>query len=139
MKNIKICSISFSRSRLEVFCKKGVLKNFAEFTGKHLYQRLFFNKPKYSTLSTISSKTLSNISRKSIKSISYKRTRSHSFQSIFSQYRQIEFFQKYTPNKKYNCNGPLAFKSQRVAYQSNQKLLHHCQHSNNQLNSYSHF
>ena len=28
-------------------------------------------------------------------------------------------------NKKYNCCGPPAFKSQRVAYQSNQKLLHH--------------
>ena len=32
-------------------------------------------------------------------------------------------------NKKYNCCGPPAFKSQRIAYQSNQKLLHHCQHS----------
>ena len=28
----------------EVFCKKGVLKNFAKFTGKHLHQRLVFNK-----------------------------------------------------------------------------------------------
>ena len=25
-------------------CKKGVLRNFAKFTGKHLCQRLFFNK-----------------------------------------------------------------------------------------------
>ena len=31
-------------SRPEVFCKKGVLRNFAKFTGKHLYQRLFFDK-----------------------------------------------------------------------------------------------
>ena len=31
-------------SRLEVFCKKGVLGNFAKFTGKHMCQRLFFNK-----------------------------------------------------------------------------------------------
>ena len=31
-------------SRKEVFCKKGVLRNFAKFTGKHLYQSLFFNK-----------------------------------------------------------------------------------------------
>ena len=30
-------------SRREVFCKKGVLRNFAKFTGKHLYERLFFN------------------------------------------------------------------------------------------------
>ena len=31
-------------SRPEVFCKKGVLRNFAKFTGKHLRQSLFFNK-----------------------------------------------------------------------------------------------
>ena len=29
---------------LEVFCKKGVLKNFAKFTPKRLCQSLFFNK-----------------------------------------------------------------------------------------------
>ena len=28
----------------EVFCKTGVLRNFANFTGKHLCQRLFFKK-----------------------------------------------------------------------------------------------
>ena len=28
----------------EVFCKKCVFRNFEKFTGKHLYQRLFFNK-----------------------------------------------------------------------------------------------
>ena len=28
----------------EVFCKKGVLRNFAKFTGKHLYPSLLFNK-----------------------------------------------------------------------------------------------
>ena len=32
----------FRSSRPEVFCKKGVLKDFAKFTGKHLCQRLFF-------------------------------------------------------------------------------------------------
>ena len=32
------------RSRPEVFCKKGVLKNFTKFTEKHLCQSLFFNK-----------------------------------------------------------------------------------------------
>ena len=31
-------------SRPEVFCKKGVLRNFTKFTGKHLRQSLFFNK-----------------------------------------------------------------------------------------------
>ena len=29
---------------MEVFCKKGVLRNFTKFTGKHLWQSLFFNK-----------------------------------------------------------------------------------------------
>ena len=32
------------RSSRQVFCKKGVLRNFANFTGKHLCQSLFFNK-----------------------------------------------------------------------------------------------
>ena len=31
-------------SRLEVFCRKGVLRNFAKFTGKYLCQCLFFYK-----------------------------------------------------------------------------------------------
>ena len=31
-------------SHLEVFFKKGVLTNFAKFTGKHLGQNLFFNR-----------------------------------------------------------------------------------------------
>ena len=34
----------FRSSRPEVFCKKRILKNFTKFTGKHLCQRLFFNK-----------------------------------------------------------------------------------------------
>ena len=34
----------FRSSRSEVFCKKDVLRNFAKFTGKYLYQSLFFNK-----------------------------------------------------------------------------------------------
>ena len=34
----------YRSSRPEVFCKKGVIGNFAKFTGKHLWQSLFFNK-----------------------------------------------------------------------------------------------
>ena len=34
----------FRNSRQEVFHKKSVLRNLAEFTGKNLCQRLFFNK-----------------------------------------------------------------------------------------------
>ena len=33
--------VIFRSSRPEVFCKKGVLRNFAKFTGKHLCQSLF--------------------------------------------------------------------------------------------------
>ena len=34
----------FRSSRPDVFCEKGVLRNFAKFTGKHLCQSLVFNK-----------------------------------------------------------------------------------------------
>ena len=34
----------YRSSRLDVFCKKCVLRNFAKFTGKHLCQSVFFNK-----------------------------------------------------------------------------------------------
>ena len=34
----------FRGIRPEVFCKKGFLRNFAKFAGKHLCQSLFFNK-----------------------------------------------------------------------------------------------
>ena len=40
-----------------------------------------------------------------------------------------------TNNKKYNCSKPTAFKSQRVGYPPNQKLLHHYKHSKKQQNS----
>ena len=45
-------------SRLEVFCRKGVLRNFAKFTGKHLRQSLLFNEvagllPSYRNQSTV--------------------------------------------------------------------------------------
>ena len=40
---IRFCFL-YTSSRPEVFCKKGVLRNFAKFTGKHFCQGLFFNK-----------------------------------------------------------------------------------------------
>ena len=42
-----VCSVAYTKYRSshpEVFCEKGVLINFAKFTGKHLCQSLFFNK-----------------------------------------------------------------------------------------------
>ena len=35
--------LKYRSSRPGVSCKKGVLRNFAKFTGKHLCQSLFFN------------------------------------------------------------------------------------------------
>ena len=37
-------SVTDRSSRQEEFCNKGVLRNFAKFTGKHLCQSLFFDK-----------------------------------------------------------------------------------------------
>ena len=48
MMEISICLSKSDRgcrsSRSEVFCKKGVLRNFTKFTGKHLCQSFFFNR-----------------------------------------------------------------------------------------------
>ena len=41
---IEISVAGLSKQPPEVFYKKGVLRNFSKFTGKHLYQSLFFNK-----------------------------------------------------------------------------------------------
>ena len=41
---LEITRWKYRSSRPEVFCKKGVIRNFAKFPGKHLCQRLFFNK-----------------------------------------------------------------------------------------------
>ena len=44
--NADVCNDpnDYRSSPPEVFCKKGVLKNFAKFAGKHFCQNLFFNK-----------------------------------------------------------------------------------------------
>ena len=44
IKNEEIKPDSYRRSRPEVFCKEGALRNFAKFTEKHQCQSLFFNK-----------------------------------------------------------------------------------------------
>ena len=36
--------VSDRSSRPDVFCKKGVLRNFTKFKGKHMCQSLYFNK-----------------------------------------------------------------------------------------------
>ena len=39
-----VCNYQNIEAVVKVFCKKGVLRNFTKFTGKHLCQCLFFNK-----------------------------------------------------------------------------------------------
>ena len=46
-------------SRSEEFCEKGVHRNFAKFTGKHLCQSLFFNKVADLSLATLLKKVFS--------------------------------------------------------------------------------
>ena len=53
--DFQICTITYyvQKQPPEVFYKKGVLRNFAKFTGKHLCHSLFFNKVarlRYATL-----------------------------------------------------------------------------------------
>ena len=40
----RILNTTIRSSRPDVFCEKGILRNFVKFTGKHLRQGLFFNK-----------------------------------------------------------------------------------------------
>ena len=44
---------NYRSSRLQVFCKKRVLKNFAKFIGKHLCRSLFFNEVAGLSLATL--------------------------------------------------------------------------------------
>ena len=46
---------------VEVFCKKGVLRNFAKLTGKHLCLSLFFNKVTGLRSATLLKKTLAQV------------------------------------------------------------------------------
>ena len=48
-------------SRPEVFCKKGVFRNFAKFIGKHLCQSLFFNKKRPEACNVIKKGTLAQV------------------------------------------------------------------------------
>ena len=41
---IELLDKALRSSRLDVFCKKGVLRKIPKLTGKHLCQSLFFNK-----------------------------------------------------------------------------------------------
>ena len=53
-----IINLTNRNSRLEVFFKKGALKNFSKFTGKHLCRSLFFNKVAGLTPATLLKKRL---------------------------------------------------------------------------------
>ena len=57
------CVQLFRSSRLEVFCKKDVLRNFTKFTGIHLCQSLFLNKVKKKDLAQVFSCEFCKISK----------------------------------------------------------------------------
>ena len=57
----RYCSICYRSSRPEVFCKKGVLRNYAKFKGKHLWQSLFFNKVAGEVCDYIKKETLAQV------------------------------------------------------------------------------
>ena len=57
-KTEKFCKPKVSGSCPEVFCKKGILKNFTKFTGKHLRQSLIFYKVSGLSLQLIKKETL---------------------------------------------------------------------------------
>ena len=44
-----------------MFCKKGIIKSFTNFTGKHLFQSLFFNKVRGLRPATLFKETLAQM------------------------------------------------------------------------------
>ena len=58
---MKFSITGFRSNRPEVFYKKGVLRNFAKFTGKHLCQSLFFNKVAGTACNFIKKETLAQV------------------------------------------------------------------------------
>ena len=83
-------------SRPEVFCKKGVVRNFTKFTGKPLYQSLLFNKvaglrPEKETLAQVFSCEFCEISKNTffrrtpLEAASVEKKQSSLFKFGFSQ------------------------------------------------------
>ena len=55
------CLFFVSEEVTEVFCEKGVLRNFAKFTGKYLFQSLIFHRFTGLAPSTLLKKTLEQV------------------------------------------------------------------------------
>ena len=51
----------YKSSRPDVFCKKGILRNFGKFSGKHSCQRLYFNKVAGQAYNFIKIETLAQV------------------------------------------------------------------------------
>ena len=58
---IFIFSLDYQKQPPEVFCKKDVLRNFAKFTGKHLFNGLCLNKVAGLVCNFIKKKTLAQV------------------------------------------------------------------------------
>ena len=72
---------------------------------------------------------LNNLKGSGLNKIQVNNTKSLTCEPVFSTVTL------YYMSHKYDCSGASTFKSQRVGYQSNKKLLYHYQHSKNHLNS----
>ena len=80
---------NYRSSRPEVFCKKGVLRNFAKFTGKYLCQSLFFNKVTSVRPATLLKRRLCNFIK--------KETMAQLFSCEFCEISKYDFFYRTPP------------------------------------------
>ena len=102
---------------LEVFCKKGVLKNFAKLTGKYLCQSFFFNKVADPTLATLLKKRLWN-RYFSVSFAKFSRTLflRNTSGRLFCTSRQNLKLNKYDSPSPYNEGSPKNFIQNQVNY-----------------------
>ena len=96
---VHICHSKYRSSRPEVFCKIGVLRNFAKFTGKQLCQSLFFNKVAGlwpATLLTPSTRLCIRLSTPSTPATLFKKkkTLAQVFSYEFCEISKITFFHR---------------------------------------------
>ena len=59
--SIRVLGMFYRSSRPDVFCKKGILRNFGKFTGKHKCQSLYLNKVAGQACNFIKIETLTQV------------------------------------------------------------------------------
>ena len=84
-------SLGYRSSRLEVFCKKGILRNFAKFSGKHLRQSFFLHPEAYNFIK--------------------KETLAHVFSCEFCEISKNIFFYRTPPVAAYKVRKNFAYET----------------------------